>query len=699
MMNTPLPRTTSSTPASASRLLTRLGPRMPRVAIGAAALLALSILVGDNEPIAGSFIGALLSIATFLSVMLTLFYYSYRLFRRFADLLLWRVRRRLVITYLFVGLTPIVLLALLGVISGFGITAEALARIVSSELDLMKEQAAAHASALAGELPPEAGADGKERQRTWLRERERLLQASLPGARLALWRAPVEPGAAAELPAWLRERRRWSGLALLTPDERKPAATGQAGNEAGDPDSDLHLRALERRGSGEEEATLLLDLPLGTQILERLRAATGLTLSPVPSSIRLRAAAGEITIDGVSGTAPAEGAADAGGSGGDLALDRIQYVVVLDGVNWTSGAAEQQLAYLFDWSWAEAVRQIMGSSLPGRFWQKALLGVGAVFLALELVALAAAALMTRAVTRTVHELHNATERVRGGDFSYRARIGSRDQLGDLAEAFNDMSASIESLLVERVRHERLERELEIAAEVQARLFPRQAPVLKTLEIAGECRAARGVAGDYYDYLEVGPGLLGLALGDVSGKGVSASLLMSNLQASLRAHADRLAGGDEGAVARVVAAVNAQLCRSTEAHRFATLFLLLYDEAQRSLRYTSAGHGAGILANGSGGVVRLGRGGTMVGAFEGGAWEEERVEFPAGSLLVLSSDGIHEASNAAGEHFGEERLVACALENRRRRAEQVCESIFTAVDAWRGSQDRNDDQTIVVVKAL
>jgi sigma-B regulation protein RsbU (phosphoserine phosphatase) len=645
---------------------------MHHVALAAPVLVAVWLFVGDREPVAGSFAGALLSLATLASVLLTISYYPYRLFRRFANLLLWRVRRRLVITYLFVGLTPIVLLALLGVISAFGISAEAMARIVSAEIDLLKEQSASTARALAGELRQAPSGAAEVQAGSWLRERERLLQAPFPGASLTLVHG------AGALPGWLGGQQRWRGLALVPP---------AGGSGAGSPD--MRLRAFERLRGGKEPRALLLDLPLGGGMLERLRAATGLGLDPVPSSIRLGAEAGELAIE----PAPAPE------QGGELRLDRVQYVVVLDTIQWATGEAEQKIAFLFDWSWAEAIRQIMGSSLPGRFWQRALLAVGAAFLALELVALAAAVLMTRAVTRTVHELHRSTECVRGGDFSYRARIGSRDQLGDLAEAFNDMSASIETLLVERVRRERLERELEIAAEVQARLFPRRAPALPSLEIAGECRAARGVAGDYYDYLEIAPHLLGLALGDISGKGVSASLLMSNLQASLRALSGLLGEGGEGSVARVMAAVNSQLCRSVDDNRFATLFLVLYDERSRALRYSSAGHGAGLLLDGSGGVERLERGGMMVGAFEGGAWEEGCAPFPPGSLLVLSSDGIHEAASPAGDHFGEERLVECVLAHRHRPAGQVRDAIFNAVDEWRGLQDRNDDQTVVVVKAL
>jgi sigma-B regulation protein RsbU (phosphoserine phosphatase) len=319
----------------------------------------------------------------------------------------------------------------------------------------------------------------------------------------------------------------------------------------------------------------------------------------------------------------------------------------------------------------------------------------------------------------------------------------------LASAFNDMSANIDSLLKQRVAFERLEREVEIAAEVQAQLFPRSVPRLSTLEIAGECRAARGVAGDYYDYIEIAKGLVAFALGDVSGKGISASLVMSNLQASLRAQTTiiaermRLAGrvaanassatattgapalaslaasssvggatvenssempcgvtgvDTECAVENMVASVNDQLCRSTDANRFATLFLAIYDDQTRTLRYTNAGHNAPILVHADGTLERLSVGGMVVGAFDFMTYGEERVQLEAGALLVIFSDGISEAQNDAGEEYGEERLARLAVNSRKLSADELRRAVFEEIDEWSGAQERGDDQTIVILKA-
>ena len=383
----------------------------------------------------------------------------------------------------------------------------------------------------------------------------------------------------------------------------------------------------------------------------------------------------------------------------------MSYPVVGPATNWVSGKSATHLLFLFDWSWAVASKQVLEGSALGLLWQKALKVVGITFLVLELLALLAALWMTRAVTGTVHKLYSAVEYIKRGDFSHRVDVRSNDQLSELASAFNEMSADIESLLQERVKHERLEREVEIAAEVQARLFPGVVPELMTVELAAECRAARG---------------------DVSGKGVSASLVMSNLQASLRAQtaitAERLsiaaravavsAGGEgskilarvmadadlDGAVSRKVTNINKQLCQSTESNRFATLFLAIYEDRLRTLRYSNAGHNAAMLVRADGTAERLSRGGMMVGAFDWAEYEEVATTLQPSDLLLVFSDGISEAEGENGEEYGEERIVKFAIEHRTRSAHDLRRELFDEIDKWSGMRERGDDQTVLIVKA-
>ncbi|HYX42986.1 MAG TPA: SpoIIE family protein phosphatase, partial [Pyrinomonadaceae bacterium] len=402
--------------------------------------------------------------------------------------------------------------------------------------------------------------------------------------------------------------------------------------------------------------------------------------------------------------------------------------VVLATTDWRNGTESPHIAFLMQQTRAQLFKQVLGSG--GYFdvvWRSILLAVAIVFLVLELLALFAAAWMTRAVTGTVHKLYRATEYIKRGDFSHRVSVRSQDQLGELAGAYNDMAANIEVLLAERVERERLEREIEIAAEVQAQLFPRAVPKLSSAEIAAECRAARGVAGDYYDYIEIAPGFIALALGDVSGKGLSASLVMSNLQASLRAQttilAERLRVAGRAAVASVagqgseveapcgvtgvdnacaveemVANINTQLEQSTDANRFVTLFLALYDDHTRRLRYTNAGHNAPFLIRTDGTHERLDSGGTVVGAFDFARYEESSVTLAPGDLLLIFSDGISEAQNADGAEYGEARLLQFAQQHRTRSADELRRAIFDEIEHWSGERERGDDQTVVIVRA-
>ncbi|PYS50966.1 MAG: hypothetical protein DMF68_05635, partial [Acidobacteria bacterium] len=721
---------------------------MPRVAIAAGLLFSLLVFISNTSIYRETFVGPLLRALTFLAVFFTIVYYGFKALRWLKRKLLWRVRRRLVITYLFVGLTPIILLALLGLLSAFGGTGQGIARIISAQTNTTEQQALSSAHGLAESLTRlPSGADDRSIQ-SWLDEHVSLLRATLPGARAALWLAAAGDDAATvghktsaqfvsnsvetektrslgeetvalnePLPDWLRGREGWSGLAYMEPADTK--------NQFGTPS----IRAVVRGVVNNRPFALLLTVPLNRALVENYRETTGINIRPFFLGDPLVRRGDRVEIDlnkkGGKGSNAGRGSKDYNDIAAEFSKDQfgerldesgINYPVALTATNWTSGESSQHLVFLYEWSFALAKRQFFGSGQAGEVWRQALLIVAIIFLVLELLALFAAAWMTRAVTGTVHKLYQGVEFMKRGDFSHRVHTRSHDQLGELAIAFNNMSANIEVLLQERVERERLEREVEIAAEVQAQLFPRKVPELLTAEISAECRAARGVAGDYYDYIEIAPGLIALALGDVSGKGVSASLVMSNLQASLRAQttitAERLSmieratavsaetsGGSgkivsrafaeiDGVVARKMTNINRQLCQSTESNRFATLFLAIYEDRTRSLRYTNAGHNAPFLIRTDGQVERLTTGGMMVGAFDWAVYEESSATLQPEDLLLIFSDGISEAENEAGEEYGEQRLQQFAVEHRAMSADELRNAIFQEIDSWSGARERN-----------
>jgi sigma-B regulation protein RsbU (phosphoserine phosphatase) len=245
--------------------------------------------------------------------------------------------------------------------------------------------------------------------------------------------------------------------------------------------------------------------------------------------------------------------------------------------------------------------------------------------------------------------------------------------------------------------ETLKREIQIAKEVQSNLFPQSLPPVQGLDYAGICRPARDVGGDYYDFLLLGPEKLGVALGDISGKGISAALLMANLQATLRSQAP-LRGED---LKVLLGDINNLLCRSTDARKFATFFYGVYDATCRSLTYVNAGHNLPILFKGKTGgrVVRLATGGMILGAFKDSRYMQETLQLDSGDVLVVFSDGITEAANEREEYFDEERLVRIVVRNRHLEAAGLCDRILAEVAAFTENSPPQDDMTLVAVRVL
>jgi serine phosphatase RsbU (regulator of sigma subunit) len=242
--------------------------------------------------------------------------------------------------------------------------------------------------------------------------------------------------------------------------------------------------------------------------------------------------------------------------------------------------------------------------------------------------------------------------------------------------------------------ERLEHDVEIAEEVQRRLFPRRDPEIRGLDCHGICRPARGVAGDYYDFLPLAAGRTGIAVGDVAGKGLPAALLMASLQGSLRS----LAPLSKEGPAILAAELNSQLHALTEPNRFATFFWAVFDETPRALTWVNAGHNAPMLLRASGGVERLAPSGPPLGALPAAAYRQATTALFPGDVLVIFTDGVTEAVDTAQEEFGEARLEGLLRDNGREDAAALCNRIVAAVRAFEAGAPQNDDITLVVARA-
>src|SRR5215468_1204189 len=324
------------------------------------------------------------------------------------------------------------------------------------------------------------------------------------------------------------------------------------------------------------------------------------------------------------------------------------------------------------------------------------LGVLAVlFLLLEIAALVTGVVMTRRITSAVDGLYRATQYVQSRDFSQRVRIESRDQLGVLGESFNLMVGDISNFIEEQKRHQRLENEISIAREVQSQLFPQKLPAIQGVQLEAVCKAARMVSGDYYDFIQLTPTKLAIAVADISGKGISAALLMASLQAALRSQL-LAPGSADLATGELVSRLNNHLVRNTGDDRFATFFIAIYDSASRILRYTNAGHlPAFCICDGA--AVSLEAGGMVLGVVEDYVYEEGKHLVPKCAMLVGYSDGLIEPENVYGEEFGIHRLRDAAIRLHNETPRAVALGLMQSADEWAGTPEQADDMTVIVAR--
>jgi serine phosphatase RsbU (regulator of sigma subunit)/catechol 2,3-dioxygenase-like lactoylglutathione lyase family enzyme len=248
-------------------------------------------------------------------------------------------------------------------------------------------------------------------------------------------------------------------------------------------------------------------------------------------------------------------------------------------------------------------------------------------------------------------------------------------------------AAAERLDVER----RAAQELEIAKQVQARLFPQTSPPIRTLDYAGVCIQARQVGGDYYDFLDLGRDHFGLVVGDISGKGIAAALLMANLQANLRSRAIAFDGPQ-----RLLRAVNQTFFENTAEGAYATLFFAEYDDTVQSLRYVNCGHLPALLLRTDNKIEKLDSTNTVLGLFNEWDCSSAEVRLFPGDVFVLYTDGITESFNAAGEDFGESRLIGALRRHRELPPEMLMASVVEEVKKF-STQEQHDDVTLIVAK--
>jgi sigma-B regulation protein RsbU (phosphoserine phosphatase) len=345
-------------------------------------------------------------------------------------------------------------------------------------------------------------------------------------------------------------------------------------------------------------------------------------------------------------------------------------------------------------------------------FQVAIVAVAIIFLIFEIISALIGLSMTRTITGAVHRLYEGTQKVIEGNFSHRIEVKGKDQLADLSDSFNRMTENLERLLVVAKEKERLQSEVEIAREVQSQLYPRVVPQTRSLRLTAVCHPARMCSGDYYDYEVIRDSQVALAIGDVAGKGISAALLMATLQSSLRSQlqsaleiATAAGSGSATECARpfvstshLVSRLNSQLYAYTSPEKYATFCFGIFDEHSGIFTYTNAGHLPPLLVR-DGVAERLDVNGTVVGAFPFAKYDESRIVLKPSDLLVCYTDGITEPENEYGEMFGEDRLIDLIARNSHLNDEQIIEVVLESVREWMATDELPDDMTILLARRV
>ena len=613
----------------------------------------------------------------FLSLVVIVLFFAMAA-RRVSAKLLWRLRNRLIVTYVFIGVIPILLLAALAggtlyLLAGQFATFIGTSRLQAEIRDLGARNQV-YAQAVASELE----------------EGKKLDSAS----------SLAQPEA--QMRAWLNDQPVVNDVKVGTFDPPAALITDNFSGIVRD-GGKFFLRALNIVPMRQGKLRVVTSKPLDSQTLLLLASDLGevtffenrmpkYDVGSIPPARR--------TLDGLMIGWPADLAAIEWSNGKPISAAAL--------------SVRTRFSKLYDYLLPTALGEL-ASTIEVMLFLLAIVLAG-----FEAAALLIGTRLTRSVTGAVGQIYLATTHVNRGDFSHRIPITSNDQLAALAHSFNSMTESLEKLLREQKDKQRLENEITIAQEVQAQLFPRHIAQLPSLEVHGFCRPARSVSGDYYDFLPLGRERLVLAVGDVSGKGISAALLMATIHSAVRAYSmegipafrqvqavgaglvlaskyDSLPPGVEASPGMLLSLLNHQLYHSTPMEKYATLFLGLYEGDTRRLTFSNAGHLPPMLISESGSVRRLEDGGTVVGLFDDLNFDEGSVQLRRGDIFLAFSDGVTEPENDYGE-FGEQRLVELVQENRDLPLDRITEIVTAAVDDWIGAAEQPDDVTLVLARA-
>jgi serine phosphatase RsbU (regulator of sigma subunit) len=444
----------------------------------------------------------------------------------------------------------------------------------------------------------------------------------------------------------------------------------------------IEIRNVLARHQSACNLTVIFSLPLGPELAKRLSSAAGMEVATV-SPRQFRVHPGQrvfrtLRDNFIPGMSPPAS-------------------VVLSVRNWETGVMEDWVAYSVRPRYSSAFEDVARLGSQTANWVSLLAALSLTVLLLDAAGVWMSVRFGSEIAKTVDDLSSAAHQIANGNFAWRTPVHSKDQLGDLSCNFNEMAIALEQLQKDEAARLRLESELEIARSVQQYLYPHVAPVLGGATVSGRTLAARIISGDLYDFFDLGRERIGILCADVSGKGIPAALMMANLQAVARAHFGDSIDGPAAPPSHFVEILNQQLAGRFGDNRYATLFWAEYDAHTNVLTYVNAGHPSPILTRSTGEIERLNSVGVPIGMFANTRYTATTLEMRPGSRLVIFTDGLTDAENAAEEEFGDDHLIeCCSTIAAGMDAKGVADRLMQAVAEWSGGRERFDDTTVVVL---
>jgi phosphoserine phosphatase RsbU/P len=630
--------------------------------------------------------------------------------------LLWRVRRKLILSYVFVGLVPSLLIVTFFLTAGLLLVRSVASYLVQTRLTAHAEEARflAQTVLLDVQRAVAAGAvqDALQRQVADAAERHPFLSIALVPARgiacpdaargTATGRVPPVPlpastgwthmAAPTAVPSWVS----CEGAAHIVAYD----AADDAARARGEADIRMAARGIALPSMTSPTWGVVLDLPFSAAVERRLQDETGIQFGSITDSDEETEA--RVTARGRA--LDARPVADFGTSVVAQLLRR--WVVVVEHREWATGASGT-LTVMLRMSVVDMYERIAFASRLSTPLNGLLLGLlivlAVLFLVIQGVALLLGLTLARQITGAVHDLFTGTEHLRNRDFTHVIPVRARDQLGELADSFNVMTGEITRLLVDVTQKERLEQEFATAREIQMKLLPRGPLAVPGLAVSAYCEPAREVGGDYYDVFSIADGVIGFLIADVSGKGVGAGLYMAQLKGLVLSLVRQHSSPRD-----LLVAVNRVLVDRLDGKSFITMSYVVVDLNRQLMTYARAGHCPLILVPAPRGPIAppvkvLAPDGLVVGLtlddgtlFES-LLEEVTVPLTAGDLVVLYTDGMSEMMNPQHDCYGEGRLGELAGRYRELPLDVLAARLVDDVRAFGAGAAQHDDMTMLLLR--